>query len=125
MKYASRKKADEFFNIFREIVDSILKNKAKHVIKNKHLKIFQSKEKPEDPKRARVEIKAEKVSHQSVVEHLKEVTDPEEQLVYLVEILELTGDDILNRTQIAHHIQVRNIFQMKKIKCRANENSLA
>ena len=103
--------------IFREIVDSILKNKAKHVIKNKHLKIFQSREKPEDPKRARVEIKAEKVSHQSVVEYLKNVSDPEEQLASLVEILELTEDDIKNRTQIAHHIQVMNIFF--KFKCSA------
>ena len=83
------------------------------MIKNKHLKIFQSKEKPEDPKRARVEIKTEKVSHQSVIEYLKDVSDPEEQLVYLVEILELTEDDISNRTQIAHHIQVRKLFKIR------------
>ena len=94
-------------NDFREIVDSVLNNKAQHFIKNKHIRVLRSKQRPlKGNIQEKVDISAEKVAHLDVQRFLEEISDPEEQMACLVEILELTNEDLEDRKQITRHIQV-------------------
>ena len=88
-------------------MDSVLNNKAQHFIKNKHIRVLRSKQRPlKGNIQEKVDISAEKVAHLDVQRFLEEISDPEEQMACLVEILELTNEDLEDRKQITRHIQV-------------------
>ena len=51
-----------------------------------------------------------------MVNGLKDITDMEEQMSKLMEILELTQEDYDERAKIAKYIQVKNYFIFKSSK---------
>ena len=51
-----------------------------------------------------------------MVNGLKDITDMEEQMSKLMEILELTQEDYDERAKIAKYIQVKNYFIIKSNK---------
>ena len=89
-------------------------------IKAKQIRVFPSKEKERDEtdkRPPRVELNPPKVAFEDVKNGLADIKDPQEQMKTLVQLLELTNQDIADRQTIATYIQesVSELYPKAKV----------